>query len=287
MVSQEMDFSSLELDLSRENLDWDRVLYLNGDKIPLPRFKEIMEDLRSEFTGQLKPEPAASGNNFTSPMGFFSSMSQKIKTIVKAMLSKAGYEIRRIPPEVTEKPQARKSGLRLYVGCGTDSRHGFEGCDTRPLPNVSIVCKAWEISRNCTEVKEIYSRHMLEHLTLPQVEETLRDWLCALAEGGRIHVVVPNMDFHVEQWRRAAWNEEEWNKQFSDARHSFAGFWGWQRESDSEALRQSGENAFWDIHKCGFNCEFLAFLLEREGFTNISCEVADDVHVVATALKPL
>ena len=89
----------------------------------------------------------------------------------------------------------------------------------------------------------------------------------------------------MEQWRRAVWNEEKWNQQFSDARHAFAGFWGWQRESDSEGLKQSGENAFWDTHKCGFNCEFLAFLLKREGFSNIKCEVVDDVHVVANAVK--
>ncbi len=93
------------------------------------------------------------------------------------------------------------------------------------------------------------------------------------------------MDFHVEQWRHAVWNEETWNEKWSDARYAFAGFWGWQRESDIEGLACSGKNAYWDVHKCGFNKKFLTFLLNRAGFSDVKCEILDNVHLIGHAVK--
>ena len=39
---------------------------------------------------------------------------------------------------------------------------------------------------------------MLEHLTFKEVEATLNDWHRCLASGC-IHLVVPFLDFHIEQ----------------------------------------------------------------------------------------
>jgi predicted SAM-dependent methyltransferase len=69
---------------------------------------------------------------------------------------------------------------RIYVGCGEDRREVFLHCDIRPLPGVDIVCNAWELSQHTQGVDEIYSRHMLEHLTNNEVLATLSDWFHSL-----------------------------------------------------------------------------------------------------------
>lgn len=215
-----------------------------------------------------------------------------LEPLIRTTFKKAGYEIHRIHPPAQYKRKTiiskdgKLRGACLYVGCGWDYKEGYVGCDIRELPTVSIVCKAWEVSNHCTDVKEIYSRHMLEHLTLPQVEATLLDWKDVLEAGGIINIIVPNVDYHIKQWKRAVWNEETWKQKWSDARHAFAGFWGWQTDCDIETLEKSGEDAYWDVHKCGFNEEFFNFLLSRLGFSDIEFEIVDDFHLVAHARKP-
>ena len=212
-----------------------------------------------------------------------------IKSTILSFVHFFGYDIvkiRRTKNNVPLNPNKKStSGSRLYVGCGEDSREGYIGCDIRNLPNVSIVCKAWEVSQYCEDVKEVYSRHMLEHLTLPQVEVTLKDWYKALAIGGKVQIIVPNIDAHIEQWKRAVWNEETWNEKLSDARYAFAGFWGWQRESYTLENIQDANTFYWDVHKSGYNKEFLTFLFSRIGYSEIHCEIVDKVHLVAQAEK--
>lgn len=174
------------------------------------------------------------------------------------------------------------AGAKLYVGSGNDRREGFLGCDLRPLGNVDLMCKAWNVSRYCSDLEEIYSRHMLEHLTFDEVNATLNDWFEALALGGRLHLVVPNFDFHIEQWRRAEWSEEALRDKDSEARCSFAGLFGWQRDcKPGSAYAQT----YWDVHKSGYNEKLITFLLERTGFDDVEVTVENDLHLVARALK--
>lgn len=269
-VTSELDFTKLSLDLDRDDFNWDNVLYLNEKNITLKKFRVMIRKLRTEF--------------MNSPRSCFISRMAKRYQSREFFINLTGFEniFKKI---ISKSRHTIKYGERLYVGCGDDVKSGFIGCDIRPLSNVSVVCNAWEISRYCREVKEIYCRHMLEHLTLPQLEATLLDWICALENGGTITIIVPNMDYHIEQWSRAVWNEETWQDDSSDARHSFAGFWGWQRECGTGVTRKSQDVSFWDVHKCGFNQEFLVLILSRAGFRDITCKVVDNFHLVASASK--
>jgi radical SAM superfamily enzyme YgiQ (UPF0313 family) len=96
MLSTEIDFASLELDLSRENFDWARVLYLNADKIPLPKFKEVMSEICAEFVNPHKPEKMTSDKKSKPPVNVFLSIVQKGKSLMRAVLHQLGYEIHRI-----------------------------------------------------------------------------------------------------------------------------------------------------------------------------------------------
>lgn len=174
---------------------------------------------------------------------------------------------------------------KIYVGCGNDKKEGYIGCDIRQTENCEVVCKAWEVSKNFIDAKEIYSRHMLEHLTFSQLELTLTDWHKCLQSGGSIHLIVPNIDYHIEQWKKAKWDEENWKEQWSDARWSAAGFWGWQNECAVEDTSNINETTFWDVHKSGHNIKSITFFLSRAGFSDIKCEIIDNVHLCAKAIK--
>ena len=210
-------------------------------------------------------------------------MGLGILNAVNKGLEKLGYQIRRAPVFRKTTPQDVPAGARLYVGCGDDRREGFLGCDHRPLVTVDLVCAAWEISHYTNEAGEIYTRHMLEHLTFAEVETTLADWYKALAPGGKVHIIVPNLDAHIEQWLRANWTSDERENPRSDASWAAAGLFGWQVDCDP---RKPGYNrSYSDVHKSGYNAAVLRFFLEQAGFRDVETSVEDDVHLHARAVR--
>ncbi|HHT49394.1 MAG TPA: methyltransferase domain-containing protein [Firmicutes bacterium] len=90
---------------------------------------------------------------------------------------------------------------KLEFGCGEKLREGYIGVDIRPLPNVKYVCNAWEIVDYVQpeSVDAIYSRHFLEHLTYAQLEMTLYSWRRILKPNGTLHIIVPDINYHMRQ----------------------------------------------------------------------------------------
>jgi len=142
--------------------------------------------------------------------------------------------------------------MNIEFGCGEKpTKKEFKTCDIRDVPGVDYVCPAWEIEKfvQPNTVDEIFSRHMFEHLTFIQGEKVLEAWLNILKPGGIMEMRLPNMTFHINQWNTR-----------SNMEHAKAGFWGWQRE---------GETEVWDVHKSGYDIQMLKELLIAKGYTNI------------------
>jgi predicted SAM-dependent methyltransferase len=209
---------------------------------------------------------------------------QVLASVVRRGFGHLGLEVRRIPVERVTAAAARiGAGARLYVGCGEDHREGYVGCDIRRLPSVQLVCRAWEISKFTRSASEIYSRHTLEHLSDGEARAALHDWYEALAIGGRVEVVVPDLDFHLSQWLNALWNSVADARADSDARWSFAGLYGWQRHCDPREIDY--DSSYWDVHKSGYNAPRFRWLLEAAGFSEIQIATVDRCHLTATAVK--
>jgi predicted SAM-dependent methyltransferase len=144
--------------------------------------------------------------------------------------------------------------MDIEFGCGENpTKLGFKTCDIRKLPKIDFVCPAWEIDKliNHSSVDNIFSRHFFEHLTFDQGRRTLRAWHNIMKTDAICEMMLPNMDYHIQQWISGKHIE-----------HAQAGFWGWQREGDSDV---------WDIHKSGYNLYTLQNILTEENFTNIYC----------------
>lgn len=159
--------------------------------------------------------------------------------------------------------------MQLEFGCGErPTRPGYKTCDIRNLPGIDYVCPAWEIDRHVSAntVSHIWSRHFLEHLTFAQGELWLRACLHILKPGGEQQICLPNMEFHIRQWQ-----------QQDNLAHARAGFWGWQREGESE---------LWDVHKSGYNASQLIDLVHELGYKNAhSLRKAGDKHLEIICYK--
>lgn len=215
-------------------------------------------------------------------------VTRPLKSSIAFVLNLFGLRVSLLPGglqvvRVRSARLAKFKGVKVYMGSGTDNRDGFLSCDIRKVGNVKIVCKAWELSNHATEVEEIFSRHMVEHLTFDEVHATLADWYHALAVGGIVEVWVPNMDFHIRQWLDADWTDEAWNDRESDMRWGAAGFYGWQRECNPRASNYTG--TYWDVHKSGFTKQNATYFFQKHCFGDVDVKIVDDIHLVIRAKK--
>lgn len=156
-----------------------------------------------------------------------------------------------------------KNNLKLEFGCGPKLTPGFVGVDIRPFSGVEYLCDAWKADKFISEssVDEIYSRHFFEHMTFEQGSLILRTWRKLLRPGGKLKIIVPDIEYHIDQFRSLSWKDSaEFNPKFTTIEHALAGFWGWQRE---------GETKFWDVHKSGYSFNLLESVLVKHGFVNI------------------
>ncbi|QDS91728.1 hypothetical protein FF011L_04610 [Roseimaritima multifibrata] len=216
-------------------------------------------------------------------------LRQKSERLVVSLFRAMGYSIRKIPklPErVRGYEGADYADARVNVGCGERVEGSYIGCDVRDLPHVEIVCDAWNLSQHAANLAEVYTRHMVEHLTIWEVELALKDWFRALKPGGQVHIIVPDLRFHMEQYMRATWTDLNWGMLTSDARQGFAGLFGWQRETEFDPDVEESLPLYWDVHKSGFDIYSLTFFLQRAGFVGIECVVEDECHLHGRARKP-
>jgi len=101
------------------------------------------------------------------------------------------------------------NALRINLGCGNKRREGFIGVDVGDFPAVDVRRDVLEYLRSLPDgsVEEVYSRHFLEHLEPPALQELLSQVDRVLRPGGRIHFIVPHFSnpyFHSDPTHRQA-----------------------------------------------------------------------------------
>jgi predicted SAM-dependent methyltransferase len=160
--------------------------------------------------------------------------------------------------------------MNVEFGCGDNpTKLGYKTCDIRNLPGIDFVCVAWNIDNLVphNSVDNIFSRHFFEHLTFSQGRKTLNAWYNIMKPGALCEMSLPNIDYHIDQWV---------NKK--NIEHAKAGFWGWQREGDTE---------LWDVHKSVYNFGTLSCLIKEEKFTNITPIKVNGKHLKVSFIKPI
>lgn len=154
--------------------------------------------------------------------------------------------------------------MKIEFGCGHKKpKPGFVGCDVRKFPHVKYQCAMWEIGQYVEpeSVSHIYSRHAYEHVTFYHGQMTLGVWHQILIPGGRMEMIIPDLEFHIRQMLDP--DRKRHNKRFKMSEEQWAlnSLFGWQRETDKGQL--------WDCHKSGYDFPLLKDVLEETGFKHI------------------
>ncbi len=185
-------------------------------------------------------------------------------------------------PGVVDRALLDVPELRLDVGCGeAGPRAGHVGVDIRALRGIGILSTSWGIDEHLAPgtVSAFYSRHTLEHITYPQAKRTFASWFRLLKPGGRVHIVVPDLAFHIAQFLDPnPRGPSPANPAWTQRQHALAGFYGWQREADHK---------LWDVHKCGYTFPIMGELLGEAGFVRYARLDNKPWHLEIEAYKPL
>jgi predicted SAM-dependent methyltransferase len=143
---------------------------------------------------------------------------------------------------------ARRSGLKLNLGCGHIPLEGYVNVDRRELPGIDVVADVAELPFEEGEVQEISSAHLLEHFPQEMLRRRLLPtWRSLLAPGGIFRAVVPDGEAMLAGIAAG-------NYRFSDFREVLFG------AQDYEG----------DFHFNLFTPDTLCALLEEAGFAEIN-----------------
>jgi len=88
---------------------------------------------------------------------------------------------------------ARRTGLKLNLGCGHIPLDGYINVDRRELPGVDVVADVGKLPFDEAEVEEIFSAHLLEHFPQEMLNRYLLPvWRTLLKPGGKLTAIVPD-----------------------------------------------------------------------------------------------
>lgn len=93
-----------------------------------------------------------------------------------------------------------KNGLRLNLGAGNFPLEGFVNIDMQEAVKPDLVCDILDLPYGEGSVDEIYAGHILEHFDWKDGEEALHYWRTLLKPGGKISVVVPDIDYLMKEY---------------------------------------------------------------------------------------
>lgn len=88
--------------------------------------------------------------------------------------------------------------MKLNIGSGNVHIEGYLSVD--PYAPADLCTEATSLPMGDGEVEEIYSSHMLEHLSFDEAAAALLEWRRVLKPGGKITIVVPNLNFVAAAW---------------------------------------------------------------------------------------
>ncbi len=164
---------------------------------------------------------------------------------------------------------------KVNAGSGTTPVAGWVNIDLDPQAPGVDVC--WDLAQSIpvpdASCEVIYSEHMLEHLTVEQGLQFLRECHRALQVGGVVRIAMPSLDDFIDKCATGRWREQLWLQepqlQFIESRAEMANilfrWWGHQWIYDREELhRRFREAGFTVMRDVAWGHSEVADLCHRE-----------------------
>jgi predicted SAM-dependent methyltransferase len=127
----------------------------------------------------------ASRKRFLNPNGFFVSIAPPDGFA-------AVHRFTELVHVATNDPKWRD--VQLHLGSGPQALPEWINIDNLPYPGVDLV---WDLARGIPfrDAKYIFAEHFIEHLTLSQADQLLRNCRAALRDDGILRLSTPNLDW--------------------------------------------------------------------------------------------
>lgn len=145
---------------------------------------------------------------------------------------------------------------KLNVGAGNQPMAGYVNIDIHPMAPGVVYGNAVDLSFPDDSVEEIYTSHMIEHLTKAELRSFFRECQRVLIAGGKLYIVAPSMEGILDAYKRGLVTID-YAEDFLFARQLHA----------------------YDYHKQGIYLVKLEYLCAEYGFKILSCiddRVGDD-----------
>lgn len=84
--------------------------------------------------------------------------------------------------------------MKLHVGCGGKRLEGYVNIDHRETPATDVIRDACDLKYS--EVDEIYSSHVFEHLDR---KKAIKEWHSVLRKGGKLIIEVPDVERAIKE----------------------------------------------------------------------------------------
>lgn len=160
---------------------------------------------------------------------------------------------------------AHSRELQLHIGCGPCLLPGWVNLDIHPAPLATNVL--WGLPFADGSVRRVFVSHLLEHLFYPNdVLPFLSEITRVLAPGGRVRIVVPDIEQCIEAYQK---NDAQF---FAQRRqHWGAGDGNPTRLENFLAYAGAGPDPAYvfEAHKFGYDFETLERALQRAGLVDI------------------
>jgi predicted SAM-dependent methyltransferase len=155
---------------------------------------------------------------------------------------------------------------RVIIG-GSSEIPGWITLNADPSTNPDIlsdICELKNIEDNSVSV--FYLSHVLEHITLSNVEKTLKKLFVAMTNNGSLYISVPDLEVLGEHLR---------NKDL-----------GIEQKIHVLRMIYGGQISDFDYHYFGYTFEILNYFLKKSGFENIEKVKSFNLHKDTSEFTP-
>jgi 2-polyprenyl-3-methyl-5-hydroxy-6-metoxy-1,4-benzoquinol methylase len=133
----------------------------------------------------------------------------------------------------------------------------------------------WLLPYEIHSIDNLLCNNVLPYLTSMEADLAMLSWSDLLVKGGVLQITVPNVDYFIQLWQQATWDNTSLINAESLARKAFAGLWG--EQSNGNPRDDNYHPNFQNVYKSGYNQARLKLLFERAGFCEMEIDEQQDI----------
>lgn len=117
---------------------------------------------------------------------------------------KKRLEDRRLKKQISDLLSRHPGKVMLNVGCGTDYKEGWINIDNNSDNNIEKLELNWDLryplpfEKNSVDV--IFNEHFIEHLTVKEGQQAIKDFMRVLKPGGVVRIATPDLEIAIDKY---------------------------------------------------------------------------------------